>query len=542
MDRMNDPDYYYKLRLDSTEAIATRFRPKVGRTLSEKRWRDAFDQNGCVDMSKVLIRIQKGGVHPLIRGEVWEFLLGCFNPNSSNAERAALRKSRRQQYFKMKSECQTMDSAVGSGEVLILPRINEDGSPVENEPQREIDEENHLNGNMEPVGMDSGSFHTEPQDENISDFVYSAKQVHTDYMVHNPAAKRHSTDHEESVQSQERIAAVNGELAVGYEEDSGGMIETATMDDGELLDALQAKRREVNAMFVQDKKVIQWRLVLHQVGLDVVRTDRALQFYEKPEHLAKLWDILAVYAWIDPDIGYCQGMSDLCSPMVVLFSNEADAFWCFERLMNRLRENFRCTEHSVGVQKQLANLGSVIHAVDPKLHQHLDDLGGGNYIFAFRMVMVLFRREFSFADSLYLWEMIWALEYGPQLISSLKEPVIPEQHGGGGLRQEIKSALTGKRRKALYQLGKFQRQIFKYGFSNAHNIPFVVFCAAGIFELQRARLQEAPGIDDIVKVLNDITGKLDAKKACKEALKIHKKYLLKANKTVEEYMMDFALH
>lgn len=42
-------------------------------------------------------------------------------------------------------------------------------------------------------------------------------------------------------------------------------------------------------------------------GLDVLRTDRTLVFYEKQENLSKLWDILAVYAWIDTDIGYCQG-------------------------------------------------------------------------------------------------------------------------------------------------------------------------------------------------------------------------------------------
>lgn len=42
-------------------------------------------------------------------------------------------------------------------------------------------------------------------------------------------------------------------------------------------------------------------------GLDVVRTDRTLVFYEKQENLSKLWDILAVYAWVDLDVGYCQG-------------------------------------------------------------------------------------------------------------------------------------------------------------------------------------------------------------------------------------------
>lgn len=29
-------------------------------------------------------------------------------------------------------------------------------------------------------------------------------------------------------------------------------------------------------------------------------------------------------------------MSDLCSPMIILLEDEADAFWCFERLMRRL--------------------------------------------------------------------------------------------------------------------------------------------------------------------------------------------------------------
>lgn len=82
-----------------------------------------------------------------------------------------------------------------------------------------------------------------------------------------------------------------------------------------------------------------------------------------------------MYSWIDKDIGYCQGelskqmffcysslvkgtmfyhvsslnvklfefskspyagMSDLCSPMSIILEHEADAFWCFERLMRRV--------------------------------------------------------------------------------------------------------------------------------------------------------------------------------------------------------------
>ena len=98
--------------------------------------------------------------------------------------------------------------------------------------------------------------------------------------------------------------------------------------------------KELTSCGPLDKKVIQWMLTLHQIGcllfsisnaclsliccflllvmttflvflflpgLDVIRTDRTLVFYEKQEHLSKLWDILSVYAWIDTDVGYCQG-------------------------------------------------------------------------------------------------------------------------------------------------------------------------------------------------------------------------------------------
>jgi hypothetical protein len=149
--------------------------------------------------------------------------------------------------------------------------------------------------------------------------------------------------------------------------------------------------------------------LLHQIGLDVVRTDRALVFYEDEANQAKLWDVLSIYAWMDNDIGYVQGMNDICSPLVILIENEADCYWCFDRAMRRMRENFRCTASSMGVQSQLGTLSQIMKTVDPKLHHHLEDLDGGEYLFAFRMLMVLFRREFSFADTLYLWERIFQI-------------------------------------------------------------------------------------------------------------------------------------
>jgi hypothetical protein len=86
---------------------------------------------------------------------------------------------------------------------------------------------------------------------------------------------------------------------------------------------------------VTEDRVSEWLWTLHRIVVDVVRTDSHLEFYEDPGNLGRMSDILAVYAWVDPATGYCQGMSDLVSPFVVLFEDNADAFWCFEMLIRR---------------------------------------------------------------------------------------------------------------------------------------------------------------------------------------------------------------
>uniref|UniRef100_A0A0A9DMC3 Rab-GAP TBC domain-containing protein n=1 Tax=Arundo donax TaxID=35708 RepID=A0A0A9DMC3_ARUDO len=243
---------------------------------------------------------------------------------------------------------------------------------------------------------------------------------------------------------------------------------------------------------VMDKQIIDWKLTLHQIGLDVLRTDRSMMFYENKENLSKLGDILAVYAWIDKEVGYCQGMSDLCSPMIVLLDDEADAFWCFERLMRRLRGNFRCTQQSVGVENQLQHLASIIQVLDPKLHDHLETLGGGDYLFAFRMFMVLFRRELSFGDSLYLWEMMWALEYDPDIFFTYEE--------SGAATRRIEGFKP--KAKSIRQFGKYERENMKNGANDVDGpVPISVFLVASVLKENSPKLLlEARGIDDVIRV------------------------------------------
>ncbi|KAG8365047.1 hypothetical protein BUALT_Bualt18G0062400 [Buddleja alternifolia] len=385
-------DSYYQVRPECTDVPQSKFRIKAGKTLSVRKWNAAFSSDGHLDIGKTLDRIHRGGIHPSIRGAVWEFLLGCYDPKSTFDERDEIRQRRRTKYTMLKEECQRMFPVIGTGSFITAPIITENGEPT-----------------RDPIVL-----------EQIS-------------------------------------------LATGSD---------------------PSKRlKQQNGRGPPDKKKIEWKLTLHQIG-----------------------------------------MSDLCSPMIMLLEDEADAFWCFERLMRRLRGNFRCTESSVGVETQLGNLASVTQVVDPKLHQHLETLGGGDYLFAFRMLMVLFRREFSFGDALYLWEMMWALEYDPDLFSIYEhcESAAEKSEGSKG------------KTKSVRQCGKFERENLRNGGKNAASapLPISVFLVASVLKDRSTKLlTEARGLDDVVKILNDVNGNLDAKKACTGAMKLHKKYLKKAKNT-----------
>lgn len=437
-------DSYYEVRPECTDVPKTRFKIRAGRTLSVRKWQAAFTLEGYLDISKTLGRIQRGGIHPSIRGEVWEFLLGCYDPKSSFDERDQIRQRRRMQYASWKEECRQIFPMIGSGKFITSPVITEDGQPIQ-DPLIMLE-----------TGQCRDAVSSDDNANNQLNVNGSCSEIMKKLTSHGPL----------------------------------------------------------------EKKVIQWMLTLHQIGLDVYRTDRTLVFYEKQANLSKLWDILAVYAWIDTDVGYCQGMSDLCSPMIMLLQDEADAFWCFERLMRRLRGNFRCTDSSIGVESQLSTLASITQVIDPKLHNHLDALGGGDYLFAFRMLMVLFRREFSFCDSLYLWEMMWALEYDPDLFSTYEELSSAREKAEGSKR----------RTKSVRYYGKFERENLKNRRANSGApLPISIFLVASVLKDKSTKLlTEARGLDDVVKILNDMTGNLDAKKTCTSAVKLHKKYLKKA--------------
>ncbi|XWS47002.1 hypothetical protein CRYUN_Cryun14cG0116400 [Craigia yunnanensis] len=87
------------------------------------------------------------------------------------------------------------------------------------------------------------------------------------------------------------------------------------------------------------------------------------------------------------------------------------------------------------------------------------------------MLMVLFRREFSFVDAFYLWEVIWGMEYNPNIFSSYELlDASSDSNSAQTLDQEL-----------LKQYGKFERKNVQNG-NTEKNSALAVFLVASVLE------------------------------------------------------------
>ncbi|CAF2374796.1 unnamed protein product [Rotaria sp. Silwood2] len=161
---------------------------------------------------------------------------------------------------------------------------------------------------------------------------------------------------------------------------------------------MNEQQKQRNSLFRERESLIE---------KDVIRTDRVHEYFQgdKNVHLEVLHDVLMTYNMFNFDLGYVQGMNDLLSPILIVMDDEVDAFWCFVGLMERMEQNFHMDQSHI--KRQLSNLHTLLQFVDAELANYLAENNSSNMYFFFRWMLICFKREFSFDDVMYLWEVLW---------------------------------------------------------------------------------------------------------------------------------------
>ncbi|GMJ06294.1 hypothetical protein like AT5G41940 [Hibiscus trionum] len=369
--------------------------------LLPKQWKNLFTANGkLIDGGvKFLKKIRSGGVDPSIRAEVWPFLLGVYDFNSSKEERDSYRNQKRKEYESLRKQCcQILKRPEKSGKLkgaagnICSEDIGNFSQVFDSPGLEDVFSRSHSTNGESPVVDDSDLplyDETESSDSDSSEDHEKTNLLSSEISEENNI---HKDDSDSSSPSQ-----IEGRSASYTDEDF------ATWRRIILLDAVRANDDWIVYTPSQAAvSTVKAQQLAESVGLKDYDDLEPCRIF----HAARLVSILEAYALYDPEIGYCQGMSDLLSPIISVVEDDSEAFWCFAGFMKRARHNFRLDE--VGISRQLNIVSKIIKCKDSHLYRHLEKLQAEDCFFVYRMVIVLFRRELNFEQTLCLWEVMWA--------------------------------------------------------------------------------------------------------------------------------------
>lgn len=183
---------------------------------------------------------------------------------------------------------------------------------------------------------------------------------------------------------------------------------------------------------IENNKLLREQLAI--IEKDVERTDRLHPVFAdlEGEGIRSLSNVLKSWLFYNWDLGYVQGMSDLVAMLYVVLEDEIETFWCFVHWMEKASSNFDHTQS--GIIGQLAHLARLVKYVDPELMAHLEEQSSDHFYFFFRWLIVFFKREFSFEDTMTIWEACWTEFLTPDLpificaavILSLRDRILNE--------------------------------------------------------------------------------------------------------------------
>ncbi|KPI94721.1 TBC1 domain family member 25 [Papilio xuthus] len=214
------------------------------------------------------------------------------------------------------------------------------------------------------------------------------------------------------------------------------------MTGRERMDYIKRKANEYYALRSRWKDCIQrgkvdadLAYVTSMVRKDVLRTDRHHNFYagsDDNQNIASLFNILTTYALYHPTVSYCQGMSDLASPLLVTMGDEAHAYICLCALMTRLYPNFLLDGEAMTLK--FSHLTESLQVYDPDFYNYLKSQQADDLLFCYRWLLLEMKREFAFDDALRMLEVLWASL--PQKTPSFELP-LKEKDFNPAIEEEI---------------------------------------------------------------------------------------------------------
>ncbi|KAF2857913.1 RabGAP/TBC, partial [Piedraia hortae CBS 480.64] len=176
-----------------------------------------------------------------------------------------------------------------------------------------------------------------------------------------------------------------------------------------------------------------------EISQDVSRCMPENLYFRQPETQQMLTEILFVFAKLNPDVSYRQGMHELLAPVLWVVERDAidlglsskllgedavikamfdadyiehDSFALFSQLMHSAKNFYEQTTSSGNENPMVIRSKRIVFTflpqIDPELAFHLKKIDIAPQVFLMRWIRLLFGREFPFDDVLSMWDIIFA--------------------------------------------------------------------------------------------------------------------------------------
>ena len=281
----------------------------------------------------------------------------------------------------------------------------------------------------------------------------------------------------------------------------------------ERFDYLKRKEREYYDLrdewkdkFINGSVTEEVKYVASMVKKDVLRTDRTHKFYagaDDNKNVLSLFHILVTYALTHPNISYCQGMSDIASPILVIQKDEAQAYLCFCGLMKHLHVNFK--PDGSAMMTKFSHLADLMQLHDSLFFKYLQNINAGDLFFCYRWLLLGLKREFPFDDALYMLEVMWSTlppdppvreieltdyDYNVRLLSS--SPCSPTF----SFQQTVYAKLLSMRHFACSVRPKNKKEHDAIAGNSVNNNSMTSFDSSPVDEENNGNTQDYPRLDD----------------------------------------------
>ncbi|XP_040274927.1 TBC1 domain family member 1 isoform X2 [Bufo bufo] len=206
----------------------------------------------------------------------------------------------------------------------------------------------------------------------------------------------------------------------------------------------------------------------HAILIDLGRTFPTHPYFSAQLGAGQLslYNILKAYSLLDPEVGYCQGLSFVAG-VLLLHMSEEDAFKLLKFLMYDmgLRKQYR--PNMVTLQIQMYQLSRLLHDYHRDLYNHLEEYEIGPSLYAAPWFLTMFASQFPLGFVARVFDMIYLqgseviFKVALSLLGSHK-PLILQQENLESIVDFIKNTLPNL---GLVQMEKTINQVFEMDIS-----------------------------------------------------------------------------